>query len=49
MVIILGFIYILLFVVAFVTLAFGLNSGNKRATTVGIMLVALWGCWAIVH
>ncbi len=49
MVVVLGLIYMLLFVAAFATLAFGLDSGNSRATTVGIVLVAIWGCCAVIH
>ncbi len=49
MVVVLGLIYMLLFVAAFATLAFGLDSGNSRATTVGIVLVAIWVCCAVIH
>ena len=49
MVVVLGLIYMLLFVAAFATLAFGLDSGNSRVATVGIVLVAIWSCWAVIH
>ena len=49
MTVFLGIIHMLLFVAAFATLTFGLNSKNKWVTTVGIILVAFWGCWAVIH
>ena len=49
MLVVIGIVYLLLIVVAFMTLIAGLDKGNRRITTVGVILVAIWGAWAIVH
>lgn len=47
--IIFGFIYTILMVIAFVTLVAGLDSGNRAITRAGLVLVVIWGVWAVVH
>ena len=47
--VVLGLVYMLLFVVACVVFACGVDSSNSRITTLGLVLVVLWGCWAIIH
>ena len=49
MVVVLGLVYMLLFVIACVVFACGLESSNKHITIFGLVLVVLWGCWAIIH
>lgn len=49
MTIVLGVIYMLLFVAAFTTLAWGMDTGRRSVTRVGVVLVVLWGIWAVVH
>lgn len=46
---VLGLLYMILMVVAFMVLAAGLDTGKKSITTVGIVLVAIWGICAVMH
>lgn len=47
--IVLAFIYIIMMVVAFMTLVAGMDSGNKAITRIGVVLAIIWGIWAVAH
>ncbi len=46
---VLGLLYMIMMVIAFATLAAGLDTGKRPITAVGIVLVAIWSIWAVVH